>query len=118
AKNLFLKPERTLQRKIQEAILAIWLEMRYEKDEILSAYLNRVYFGAGAYGLDAAANVYFDKPAERLTLEEASMLAGLLKAPSRLSPESNADGAIARMNLVLAAMEDAGYITDKDDIET
>jgi len=110
AKNLFLKPERTMKRKIQEAILAVWLETKYTKEEILSAYLNRVYFGAGAYGIDAAANVYFDKPAERLTVEEAAMLAGLLKAPSRLSPENNPDRAIARMNMVLQAMEDSDFI--------
>lgn len=117
AKNLFLKPERTLKRKIQEAILAVWLEMRYTKDEILTAYLNRVYFGAGAYGIDAAANIYFDKDADQLTLEEAAMLAGLLKAPSRLSPDSNPDAAIARMNMVLNAMEDAGFLETKHDVE-
>ncbi len=78
AKNLFLKPERTFKRKIQEAILALWLEMKYSKDDILSSYLNRVYFGAGAYGIDAAARVYFGKTPDKLTLEEAAMLAGLL----------------------------------------
>ncbi|HEY8964342.1 MAG TPA: PBP1A family penicillin-binding protein [Alphaproteobacteria bacterium] len=114
AKNLFLKPERTLKRKIQEAILAVWLEMRYTKEEILTAYLNRVYFGAGAYGIDAASHVYFDKDADQLTLEEAAMLAGLLKAPSRLSPDNNPDAAINRMNMVLAAMEDAGFLEKKD----
>lgn len=113
AKNLFLKPERTLKRKIQEAILAVWLEMRYTKEEILTAYLNRVYFGAGAYGIDAASHVYFDKDADQLTIEEAAMLAGLLKAPSRLSPDNNPDAAIARMNMVLAAMEDSGFLEKK-----
>ncbi len=113
AKNLFLKPERTLKRKIQEAILAVWLETKYSKDEILSAYLNRVYFGSGAYGIDAAAHTYFDKPAERLTLEEAAMLAGLLKAPSRLAPDSNPERAMARMNMVLDAMEDAGFLEEE-----
>lgn len=115
AKNLFLKPDRTLKRKIQEAILALWLEMKYTKDEILSSYLNRVYFGAGAYGIDAAARIYFGKSPEKLTLEEAAMLAGLLKAPSRLSPENNPDRALARMTMVLAAMEDAGFIKTEDD---
>lgn len=109
AKNLFLTPDRTLKRKIQEAMLAVWLEMRYTKDEILSAYLNRVYFGAGAYGIDAAAHVYFDKSADKLTVEEAAMLAGLLKAPSRLSPDNNPNRAIERMQMVLTAMEETGF---------
>jgi len=113
AKNLFLKPDRTLKRKIQEAILAVWLETKYTKNEILSSYLNRVYFGAGAYGIDAAARVYFGKTPDKLTLEEAAMMAGLLKAPSRLSPETNPDRALARMNMVIAAMEDSGFIDDK-----
>lgn len=117
AKNLFLKPERTFKRKVQEAILAIWLEAKYSKDEILSAYLNRVYFGAGAYGIDAAAHVYFDKPAEKLTLEEAAMLAGLLKAPSKLSPDANPDRALARMNMVLDAMEEADFIDKESDAD-
>lgn len=117
AKNLFLKPDRTLKRKAQEAILAVWLELKYTKEEILTSYLNRVYFGAGAYGIDAAAHVYFDKPPERLTLEEAAMLAGLLKAPSRLSPEVNPDRAIDRMNMVIAAMEDSGFIDVKKEEE-
>lgn len=116
AKNLFLKPDRTLKRKIQEAILAIWLETKYSKNEILSAYLNRVYFGSGAYGIDAAAHVYFDKPADRLTLEEAAMLAGLLKAPTRLAPDNNPDKAMARMNMVLDAMQEAGFLEqDKEE---
>lgn len=117
AKNLFLKPERTLKRKIQEAILAVWLEMRYSKEEILTAYLNRVYFGAGAYGIDAASHVYFDKEADQLTLEEAAMLAGLLKAPSRLSPDNNPDAAIKRMNMVLTAMEESGFLNEKEEAE-
>lgn len=115
AKNLFLKPDRTLKRKIQEAILAVWLEMKYSKNEILSAYLNRVYFGAGAYGIEAAAHVYFGKSAEQLTLEEAAMLAGLLKAPARLSPDNNPDRALARMNMVLTAMEEADFLEKKND---
>lgn len=117
AKNLFLKPERTFKRKIQEAILAVWLETKYTKEEILTAYLNRVYFGSGAYGIDAAARVYFDKPATQLTLEEAAMLAGLLKAPARLSPDNNPDKALNRMNMVLAAMEDGGFIESKKKIK-
>ncbi|WP_204337571.1 transglycosylase domain-containing protein, partial [Klebsiella pneumoniae] len=78
AKNLFLTPERSASRKIQEAILALWLEHKYSKDEILELYLNRVYFGAGAYGVEAAAQRYFGKPAKSVTLAEAAMLGGLV----------------------------------------
>src|SRR5690606_38318547 len=85
-KNLFLTPERSASRKIREALLALWLERRFSKDEILELYLNRVYFGAGAYGVDAAARRYFGKPASEVTLWEAATLAGLLRAPSRLAP--------------------------------
>ena len=86
AKNLFLSQERTLSRKIQEAILALWLERKYSKDRILELYLNRVYFGSGSYGVEAAAEKYFGHPAKDVTLPEAAMLAGLMKAPSRLAP--------------------------------
>ena len=110
AKNLFLTPERSLKRKIQEAMLALWLEHRFTKDEILTAYLNRVYLGAGTYGMDAAARTYFGKPATEVTLREAAILAGLLKAPSRYSPSSNPDEALERGKVVLAAMEDGGFI--------
>mgnify|MGYP000872866745 CR=1 FL=1 len=111
AKNLFLSPERTLKRKIQEALLALWLEHRFTKDEILAAYLNRVYLGAGTFGMDAAARTYFGKPATQVDLREAAILAGLLKAPSRYSPTSNPNEAAERARVVLAAMEDAGVIT-------
>lgn len=114
AKNLFLTPERNLERKVQEAILALWLERQYSKDQILELYLNRVYFGAGAYGIEAAARRYFDKPARALTLAEAAMLAGLVKAPSRLSPTRNPEQAQARARLVLEAMVDTGAISAKD----
>ncbi|MEQ1931673.1 MAG: biosynthetic peptidoglycan transglycosylase, partial [Parvularculaceae bacterium] len=80
AKNLFLSPERTMKRKVQELMLALWLEMQFSKDEILTLYLNRVYFGAGAYGVDAASHRYFAKPARALSVAEAAVLAGLLKA--------------------------------------
>ncbi|HTZ67238.1 MAG TPA: transglycosylase domain-containing protein, partial [Roseiarcus sp.] len=86
AKNLFLTRERTLSRKIQEAILAFWLERRYSKDQILELYLNRVYFGSGAYGVEAAAQKYFGKSARFVTLSEAALLAGLMKSPTRLAP--------------------------------
>lgn len=110
AKNLFLTSERTYKRKIQEALLSVWLEMNYTKNEIFAAYLNRVYFGAGAYGIDAASEVYFDKQATELSLEEAAMLAGLLKAPSRYSPTNSMSRARQRTEVVLKAMENAGYI--------
>jgi len=113
AKNLFLTPDRTLGRKVQEALLALWLEHNYSKDQILELYLNRVYFGAGAYGIEAAARRYYDKPATALTLQEAAVIAGLVKAPSRLAPTRNPEAAQARAQLVLAAMADQGYITEQ-----
>ena len=112
AKNLFLTPDRTIKRKVQEVLLSFWLEQEFTKDEILSTYLNRVYFGAGAYGIDAASQVYFQKSANELNVEQAALLAGLLKAPSRLSPRSNPEGAQKRMRVVLAAMKDMGIDTN------
>lgn len=114
AKNLFLSRERTIKRKIQEAMLAVWLEARLTKDEILSAYLNRVYLGSGTYGIEAAAKTYFGKSSRDVTLREAATLAGLLKAPSRYSPLSNPRLSKERADTVLAAMKDAGYITEKE----
>ena len=113
AKNLFLTPERTLGRKIREVLLALWLEYKFSKDEILSLYLNRVYFGAGTYGVDAAARRYFGKPATEVTLWESALLAGLLRAPSRLAPTHNPDRAAERARLVLALMVDTGAIDQK-----
>jgi penicillin-binding protein 1A len=110
AKNLFLTPERTLKRKIQEVLLALWLERTYTKDQILTLYLNRVYLGAGAYGVDAAARKYFGKPANDVTLFEAAMLAGLLKAPSRYNPTSDPEAARSRATIVLNSMVEAGYL--------
>ncbi|MCO5131684.1 MAG: penicillin-binding protein [Xanthobacteraceae bacterium] len=112
AKNLFLTQERTLQRKLQEAELALWLEHNHTKNEILELYLNRVYFGSGAYGVDAAAQKYFGKSARKVTLAEAAMLAGLVKSPSRLAPNRNPEGAEKRAQTVLGAMADAGFITE------
>lgn len=111
AKNLFLTQERTLKRKIQEALLALWLEKELTKDEILAAYLNRVYMGAGTYGVDAASQVYFKKSARDLSLRESAILAGLLKAPSRFSPRSNPLLANERADVVIANMKAAGYLT-------
>ncbi len=113
AKNLFLTQERTLQRKLQEVELAFWLERKHSKNQILELYLNRVYFGSGAYGVEAAAQKYFGKSARKVTLAEAAMLAGLVKSPSRLAPNRNPDGAEKRAQTVLAAMADAGFITDQ-----
>jgi len=110
AKNLFLKPERTIERKIEEAILAFYLESRYSKDEILTLYLNHVYFGAGVYGIEAAAEKFFNKRAADLSLTEAAILAGIVKAPSRYNPANDRDAAVDRAGVVLAAMEDAGFI--------
>jgi penicillin-binding protein 1A len=111
AKNLFLTPERSLKRKIQEAILAIQLENRYAKDQILALYLNRVYLGAGTYGVDAAAQRYFGKSARDLTLYESAVIAGLLKAPSRYNPANDAAVADSRAKVVLDAMAEAGFVT-------
>ncbi|MBN9043682.1 MAG: penicillin-binding protein [Rhizobiales bacterium 62-47] len=111
AKNLFLTQERTLQRKLQEVELAFWLERKHSKNQILELYLNRVYFGSGAYGVEAAAQKYFGKSARKVTLAEAAMLAGLVKSPSRLAPNRNPEGAEKRAQTVLAAMADANFIT-------
>lgn len=112
AKNLFLTQERTMARKLQEVELALWLERKHSKSEILELYLNRVYFGSGAYGVEAAAQRYFGKSAKNVTIAEAAMLAGLVKSPSRLAPNRNPEGAEARAQIVLTAMADAKFITD------
>ncbi|MCW1841677.1 transglycosylase domain-containing protein [Prosthecomicrobium hirschii] len=114
AKNLFLTPDRTFGRKVQEVILSLWLEREYSKDQILEMYLNRVYMGAGSYGVDAAARRYFGKSAKQVNVMEAAMLAGLLKAPSRYAPSKNPQLARARAETVLAAMVDAGFLAQKD----
>lgn len=111
AKNIFLTPERSIRRKTQELLLALWLEQQYSKDEILTLYLNRVYFGSGTYGVSAAAHKYFGKSVGALNLSEAAMLAGLLKAPSRYAPTRDLALAQKRANQVLANMVDAGFLT-------
>ncbi|HYF23963.1 MAG TPA: PBP1A family penicillin-binding protein [Caulobacteraceae bacterium] len=111
AKNLFLTPEQNMRRKVQEIMLAVWLEMKFSKKEILGLYLNRVYFGAGAYGIEAASQRYFDKSAKQLSIGEAALLAGLLKAPSAYSPVSESKRAAGRATVVLDEMEEAGVIT-------
>ncbi|MCC3245897.1 PBP1A family penicillin-binding protein [Methylocystis sp. WRRC1] len=112
AKNLFLTQERTISRKIQEAILALWLEHKFSKDQILELYLNRVYFGSGAYGVEAASERYFGHSARTATLSEAAVLAGLMKAPSKLAPDRNPQGATERAAQVVAAMAQEGHISE------
>lgn len=112
AKNLFLTQERTVHRKIQEAILALWLEHKYSKNQILELYLNRVYFGSGAFGIEAAAHKYFNTDARGVTLQQAAMLAGLMKAPTKLAPNRNHAAAVDRAAQVIAAMRDEHYITE------
>ena len=114
ARMMYLSQDRTLKRKIQEAMLAVWLERQLGKEEILVRYLNTAYFGAGAYGVDAAAKRYFGKRAKELTLPESAMLAGLVRAPSQLAPHRNFEGARERADLVLQAMIETGAITPED----
>jgi penicillin-binding protein 1A len=110
AKTVFLSPERSLSRKIREALLALWLEHRFTKDQILEIYLNRVYLGAGTYGVDAAAHRYFGKSAAQLNLYESAVIAGLLKAPTRFNPTRDKDATTARTAQVLGLMVETGAI--------
>ena len=112
AKNLFLTSERSFGRKIQELILAVWLEWRFTKDQILTIYLNRVYLGAGTFGVAAASERYFAKDPKDLNTYESALIAGLLKAPARYSPTANPERARVRTEQVLANMVDAGYLTE------
>ena len=111
AKNLFLKPERTYERKFQEAVLALWLESKFSKDEILQLYLNRVYFGAGAYGIEKASQKFFGKPVTEVSISEAAILAAVLKAPSTYNPVFHPKRAAKRANEVIKDMIEAGFIT-------
>jgi penicillin-binding protein 1A len=115
AKNLFLTQERTIYRKLQEMMLALWLERKFSKTQILELYLNRVYFGSGAYGIEQAAQRYFGKSARQVTIAESAILAGLVKSPSRLAPTRNFDAAEDRAHIVLAAMTELGFITAAQD---
>jgi len=114
AKNLFLTPERSFSRKIRELLLAFWLEARFSKKQIFTIYLNRVYLGSGTYGVEAAAQRYFGKTVRRLNLREATVMAGLLKAPSRYSPLNSPKAAVERGDQVLANMVAAGFLTERD----
>jgi penicillin-binding protein 1A len=111
AKNLFLTQERTIHRKLQEMLLALWLERKFSKTQILELYLNRVYFGSGAYGIEQASQRYFGKSARNMSLPEAALLAGLVKSPSRLAPTRNFNGAERRAKTVLAVMTELHFIS-------
>jgi penicillin-binding protein 1A len=113
AKNLFLSPSRTYERKVQEAMLALYLESRYTKSQLLTLYLNRVYFGAGVYGIEAASQKFFGKHASELGLTEAAMIAGSVKAPARYNPIADTDASLTRARIVLRAMQDAGFIDEE-----
>jgi penicillin-binding protein 1A len=112
AKNLFLNNERTIERKVKEAFLAIWLEAHLSKAQILKLYLDRAYLGGGTFGVDAAAQFYFNKSARDVNLAEAAMLAGLFKAPSKFAPHINLPAARARANVVLDNLVEAGFMTE------
>jgi len=112
AKGLFLTPDQTIKRKLQEALLAWRLEQALTKDEVLELYLNRIFFGANTYGIDGASRTYFDKPASQLTLSESALLAALPKAPSRLALNRGMSAALARSRLILAQMQREGWITE------
>jgi penicillin-binding protein 1A len=117
AKNLFLTQEKTLTRKAQEAVLAIWLESRYTKDELLQLYLNRVYFGSGAYGIEQAAHTFFNKTASELSVMEAARLAASLKAPTNYDPINHPDESTTRAKLVINAMQEQGYLSPIDAVD-
>ena len=111
AKNLFLSSERRISRKLEELYLAFWLELRLSKQDIVELYLNRVYFGGGAYGIEAASQRFFNTSARELSLQQAAVLAGLLKAPSRFSPHSDPASARRRGMVVIRSMREAGFVT-------
>jgi len=114
AKNLFLTPQKSLKRKVQELLIALWLEKKFTKEQILTLYLNRVYLGAGTYGIEAAANTYFNKSSRDLTLKEAAVIAGMLKAPSKYNPIYSVDNAEARAGVVLDVMLKYKSISKED----
>lgn len=111
ARNLFLNSNRSLDRKLREAVLALALEWKFSKEQILELYLNKVYFGGGAYGIDSASRNFFSHPATELSIAEAAIIAGLVKAPSRYSPTADVDAAVGRARVVLQLMREQGYIT-------
>ncbi len=114
AKNLFLTPQKSIRRKIQELMLAFWLEYKFSKEQILTLYLNRVYLGAGTYGIEAASQKYFQKTSRDLNIKEAAVIAGMLKAPSRYNPTASKERAVERAKVVLKIMLDSELIDEKD----
>ncbi len=115
ARTLFLTPKQTIRRKLEEAVIAYRLEGEMSKDEVLELYLNRIFFGDNAYGIDAAAQTYFGKPAKNLTLAEAALLASLPKAPTRLALTNDMDAALARSHIILATMHAEGWISTAEE---
>lgn len=111
ARNVFLNSNRTFDRKAREAVLALALEWKFSKEQILELYLNKVYFGGGAYGVDSASRKFFSHPATALSVDEAAIIAGLVKAPSRYSPTADVDKAVARARTVLRLMREQGFIS-------
>ena len=111
ARNVFLNSNRTFDRKLREAVLAMALEAKFSKQQILELYLNKVYFGGGAYGIDSASRKFFSHPATRATIAEAAIIAGMVKAPSRYSPTADVDAAVDRANVVLDLMRDQRQIS-------
>lgn len=111
ARNMFLNSNRTIDRKLREAVLAMALEAKFSKQQILELYLNKVYFGGGAYGIDSASRKFFSHPGTELTVPEAAIIAGMVKAPSRFSPTADVDAAVDRANVVLGLMRDQGMIS-------
>ena len=111
ARNIFLTNTRTFGRKVKEAVLALALERKFSKDQILELYLNRVYFGGGAYGIDAASRTFFGHGADRLSLGEAAIIAGLVKAPSNYSPTADVEAARGRAGVVIKSMVDNGFLS-------
>jgi penicillin-binding protein 1A len=110
ARNVFLNSNRSLDRKLREGVLALALEWKFSKEQILELYLNKVYFGGGAYGVDSASRKFFSHPADKLSTAEAAIIAGLVKAPSRYSPTADVDAAVGRANVVLRLMREQGRI--------
>ena len=117
ARNLFLSPDQNYKRKVQELLLSVWLEWKFSKKQILALYMNRVNFGGGAYGIEAAAQRYFNKPASQLTVGESALLAGLLKAPTRYSPVNDQDRAARRATIVLDKMVEYRAITKEQEAD-
>lgn len=114
AKNLFLTPQKSIRRKVQELMIAFWLEYKFSKEQILTLYLNRVYLGAGTYGIEAASQKYFQKTSRDINIKEAAVIAGMLKAPSRYNPIASTERAVGRAKVVLKIMLEHGLLSQSD----